>query len=312
MKTNTTKSIQELVQQQYSLIKNGTTNELFIRTGFATLDDFIGGFYPGEFVVIAGHPAMGISRLLVQLSLNISVSHPVLFYSLSASESQIGNSFLSAAMKISPHRLKTNTFSEQEKKQLHNNEVLFKDKQLVIDFQVEGPFSSFLENIKQRIKKDNIKVIAIDYLQLMVHREPYYKGSSSEELSMIATGLKQLAVENNIVIIAISALSRTYERWGESTQPRLSDISGSNYIKICADKIIFVVRPEYYGIIEDECGYSLKNIANFFIAKNASGYIGSVKLGYDSSLSRFYDNGLENPAHTHPKNIVIPDLFSSI
>jgi replicative DNA helicase len=138
---------------------------------------------------------------------------------------------------------------------------------------------------KQLVMKENIKMIIIDYLQLMSG-----DGSSfnrEQEISTISRGLKALAKELKIPVIALSQLSREVEKRGGSKRPQLSDLRESGAVEQDSDMVGFIYRPEYYDIIEDESGDSLKGVAEIIIAKHRNGPLDTVKLKYINYCTKF-------------------------
>jgi replicative DNA helicase len=148
----------------------------------------------------------------------------------------------------------------------------------------------------RRLKmQHNIQMVIIDYLQLMTGSSDS-KGNSNreQEISGISRALKNMAKELAVPVIALSQLSRAVETRGGTKRPQLSDLRESGAIEQDADIVSFIYRPEYYGILEDEEGQSLKGIAEFIVAKHRNGALDTVKIKFTDSFAKF--SNLDDPA----------------
>jgi replicative DNA helicase len=140
----------------------------------------------------------------------------------------------------------------------------------------------------RRLKqKYNVQAIVIDYLQLMTSGQTNSAGSREQEVSTISRSLKSIAKELNVPIIALSQLNRSVEMRSGNKRPQLSDLRESGAIEQDADLVIFIHRPEYYGLDVDEEGNSLKGIAELIVAKHRNGPIGDVQLKFTREFARF-------------------------
>ncbi len=135
--------------------------------------------------------------------------------------------------------------------------------------------------------QQDIGVVLVDYLQLMTAGADN-RGSREQEVSMISRSLKAIAKELDIPIIALSQLNRSVES-REGKRPQLSDLRESGAIEQDADMVIFIHRPEYYGITQDDEGNSLQNVAEIIIAKHRNGAVGDVRLSFRKELAKFVD-----------------------
>jgi replicative DNA helicase len=140
----------------------------------------------------------------------------------------------------------------------------------------------------RRLKmQHDIQLIIIDYLQLMTAGGDMKGGNREQEISTISRSLKSLAKELNVPVIALSQLSRAVETRGGSKRPQLSDLRESGAIEQDADIVSFIYRPEYYQILEDEDGNSLKGIGEIIIAKHRNGSLETVRLKWDGQFAKF-------------------------
>jgi replicative DNA helicase len=132
-------------------------------------------------------------------------------------------------------------------------------------------------------------LVIIDYLQLMSGGTDNQRGNREQEVSAISRALKGLAKELNVPVIALSQLSRAVEVRGGTKRPQLSDLRESGSIEQDADMVMFIYRPEYYQIMEDEEGQSLKGVAEIIVAKHRNGSLDTVKLKFTDKFARFTD-----------------------
>ena len=137
-------------------------------------------------------------------------------------------------------------------------------------------------------------MVIIDYLQLMSGGGNNKNTNREQEISQISRALKGLAKELSVPVIALSQLSRAVEVRGGSKRPQLSDLRESGAIEQDADIVSFIYRPEYYQILEDESGQSLKGIAEIIIAKHRNGALDTVKLRFTDQFAKFSDLGDPN------------------
>ncbi len=154
----------------------------------------------------------------------------------------------------------------------------------------------------------NIKMIIIDYLQLMTAGGTQKGGNREQEISTISRNLKALAKELNVPVIALSQLSRAVETRGGSKRPILSDLRESGAIEQDADMVLFLYRPEYYGLTEDEEGNSTAGIAEVIIAKHRNGELATVPLKFVGKFVKFQD--LDNEFGSQP-GMDAPSPFSA-
>jgi replicative DNA helicase len=155
-------------------------------------------------------------------------------------------------------------------------------------------------------KKRGIGLLVVDYLQLM---SGGLGGNREQEIAGIARGLKAIAKDLQIPVIALSQLSRSVEVRGGSKRPQLSDLRESGAIEQDADIVAFLYRPEYYGIEEDENGQSLKGVAEFIVAKHRNGPTGTAKLKFADKYARFSD--LPEPTQFPVHRAEVPEFKPS-
>ena len=261
-----------------------------LQTGFNNLDKITSGWQNSDLVIIAARPAMGKTAFVLSMAKNMAVSYnyPIALFSLEMSNVQLVNRLIVNTCEIPGEKIKNGQLAPYEWEQLDFKIKELYDAPLFID---DTPSLSVFElrtKARRLVREHGVKMIIIDYLQLMNASGMNY-GSREQEVSMISRSLKGLAKELNIPIIALSQLNRGVEgRTGaEGKRPQLSDLRESGAIEQDADMVCFIHRPEYYKILEDEKGNSLIGLAEIIIAKHRNGATGDVLLRFKSEFARF-------------------------
>ena len=276
-----------------------------IPSGFYSLDKITSGWQNSDLVILAARPAMGKTAFALSMAKNMAVDQkiPVALFSLEMSNVQLVNRLIVNVCEIKGETLKSGQLKPYEWSQLD-----FRIKQLVgaplyVD---DTPSLSVFElrtKARRLVREHGVKVLMIDYLQLM-NASGMSFGSRQEEVSTISRSLKGLAKELNIPILALSQLNRGVEnREGSDKRPQLSDLRESGAIEQDADMVLFIHRPEYYKIYQDESGNDLRGKAEIIIAKHRNGAVGNVLLTFRGEFARFQNpeddalkNSLGNPA----------------
>ena len=286
------KNIAGLVAENIHQLNSETHQTAVIKSGFDDFDTQFGGFRFGEFVVVGGRPAMGKTQFLVNLSLNISTTVPVLYVTLDLSEFLLTNRFISSVSEIPASAILQCTLSDEQKNRLAAIGDEFAKRQLFIHDCSNTSIAALKANCQKMIQENGVQVIVVDYLQLISsHKHRNYR---ELEISYISRELKNMAKEYNVCVIASSQLSRATEsRLGDGKRPQLSDLRDSGAIEQDADKVLFIYRPEYYGILADYGGNSTVHIAEIIVAKNRNGCLGEFKLLRDANFTNFRNDKTE-------------------
>ena len=262
-----------------------------IESGFIALDRIINGFQPGTLIILAARPAMGKTAFAVSMARNIAVNFkkPIAIFSLEMTAMELTMRLISSELEIEGKMLKRgDQITEEQMKRIQEGTRLLSEAPIYID---DNPgLSVFDLRAKCRRLKQahNIQMIFIDYLQLMTGGEGRNNGNREQEISFISRQLKALSKELGIPVLALSQLSRAVETRGGSKEPVLSDLRESGAIEQDADIVMFIYRPEYYNIDEDEHG-STKGIAYVNIAKNRAGSTDKARLGFRKEFVKFYN-----------------------
>ena len=285
--------INPVVKDAVSILQKAAANKgglTGLSTGYTKLDDYTSGWQPSDLVIIAGRPAMGKTSFALSLAKNIAVDlqEPIAFFSLEMSNVQLVNRLISNVCEISVKKILNGQLDDEEWSRLDKSISALQNAPIYID---DTPGMSIFElrtKARRLVREKGVKIIMIDYLQLMNASGARF-GSRQEEVSTISRSLKGLAKELNIPVLALSQLNRTVEnRDGlEGKRPQLSDLRESGAIEQDADMVLFVHRPEYYRLFQDEKGNDLRGKAQIIIAKHRKGSTGDVLLNFKGEYTRF-------------------------
>lgn len=264
---------------------------LGIPSGFVDLDRLTSGWQPTDLVIIAARPAMGKTAFVLNMARNAAVDHdvPVAVFSLEMGATQLAKRLITAETEIDADKIKNGRLEGYEWAELNKKvEKLSQSKLFIIDTPAINIFE--LRAQCRRLKSaHDIKMIFIDYLQLMSGTGDNKGGTREQEISNISRSLKSIAKELDIPVIALSQLSRAVETRGGDKRPQLSDLRESGAIEQDADMVLFLYRPEYYGFLQDEEGNSTQGIGEIIISKHRNGATGSVNLKFISKFAKFTD-----------------------
>ncbi|MDR0658942.1 MAG: replicative DNA helicase [Mediterranea sp.] len=270
-----------------------------LESGFTGLDRMTSGWQNSDLIIIAARPAMGKTAFVLSMARNIAVNfrNPVALFSLEMSNVQLVNRLIVNVCEIPGEKIKSGQLLPYEWQQLDIKLKDLIDAPLYVD---DTPSLSIFElrtKARRLVREHAVKVIIIDYLQLM-NASGMSFGNRQEEVSTISRSLKGLAKELNIPVIALSQLNRGVEnREGiEGKRPQLSDLRESGAIEQDADIVCFIHRPEYYKIFQGEKGEDYRGMAEIIIAKHRNGATGDVLLRFKSEYARFQN----------PDDLVIP------
>ena len=260
-----------------------------VNTGYTELDKMTAGFQPSDLIILASRPSMGKTALTLCMARNAAVNRvPVLYFSLEMSTEQLAQRLLCGEARVNSHTFRTGNLSEEDWHRLANWTGKLMEAPLYID---DTPAISVMElRAKARRAKSeyNIGLIIVDYLQLMTTTENY--ASREQEIAYISRSLKALAKELDIPLVACAQLSRAVESRTDK-RPQLADLRESGSIEQDADVVMFLFRPEVYGIVDEE-GNSQEGMAEIIVGKQRNGPIGSVFLTFVAECLRF-ENPLE-------------------
>ncbi len=264
-----------------------------ISTGFEKLDALTSGWQPSDLIIIAARPGMGKTALTLSMARNIAVIKevPVAFFSLEMSSIQLITRLISAETGLSSEKLRTGKLADHEWKQLNVKVGDLEKAPLYIDDTPALSIFDLRAKARRLASQHKIKLIVVDYLQLMTAGNSNRAGNREQEISTISRNLKALAKELDIPVIALSQLSRAVETRGGTKRPQLSDLRESGAIEQDADIVSFIYRPEYYQIEEwdDEEHSSSIGEAELIVAKHRNGGLDNIRMKFIGQLGKFED-----------------------
>lgn len=274
-----------------------------VPSGFHTLDRVTYGWQPTDLIILAARPSVGKTAFALNLARNAAL-HPtkpiaVGFFSLEMSASQLVQRILSAESEIKMEKISRGKLENYEYEQLLSKGIKkLEVAPIFIDDTAALNIFEFRAKARRLVNKHNVGIIIIDYLQLMSGSGD--KSSNREqEISNISRNLKALAKELNVPIIALSQLSRAVETRKESKMPQLSDLRESGAIEQDADMVMFIYRPEYYEVMNNEHGESTHGETHIRIAKHRNGSLETIKLRAKLEIQKFEewdgDSGMPGP-----------------
>ena len=262
-------------------------NEKKVMSGYNNMDEMLWWFKPGELLIVAARPSMGKTAFAINILEHVAVKQKkaIAMFSLEMGAEQIVDRILSmvsgvSMTKITKWRLESEDFSNigEAMEQLSSTRIFIDDK-----------WSTTIPQIKSKIRrlkiKEGLDMVIIDYLQLMSGSSTGYSGNRVQEIGEISRGLKELARELEIPIIALSQLSREVEKRVDK-KPQLSDLRESGSIEQDADAVMMLHREDYYDPDTDK-----KWLTDVCIRKNRNGPVGEIELFFHREIMRFVETG---------------------
>jgi replicative DNA helicase len=252
-----------------------------LATGFADLDELTAGLQPSDLIIVAARPSMGKTALAVNFAEHAALKSKkaVAIFSMEMSASQLAFRLISSLGRINQQHLRTGDIQEEEWPRVTSAITMLSDAKIFID-DTPALSPAELRARARRLKREHdLGLIVIDYLQLMA--VPGNKENRATEISEISRGLKALAKELNIPVIALSQLNRSLEQRTDK-RPVMADLRESGAIEQDADVILFIYRDEYYNNESND-----KGLAEIIIGKQRNGPTGMVKLTFLGQYTKF-------------------------
>ena len=261
-----------------------------IPSGFRDIDKETGGWQPTDLIIIAARPAMGKTAFILSMARNITVEQqiPMALFSLEMASVQLITRMIASETRISSEKLRKGTLNDDEWQRLFNNVSGLEKAPLFIDETPSLSIFDFRAKCRRLVMQHSVKIIMVDYLQLMTANSGGKGGNREQEISTISRSLKAIAKELNVPIIALSQLSRSVENRPDR-RPQLSDLRESGAIEQDADIVSFIYRPEYYKFTEWPDGKPSANQAELIIAKHRNGAVTDVRLSFHREYAKFGD-----------------------
>ena len=303
-------SLKQLAKETYEIIqatrKQDKSQSQSVFTGYNELDNLLGGFHKSDLIIIAARPSMGKTAFAMSIARNMALlyNQPVAFFSLEMTANQLVIRLISSEAKIDQNKIRKGMISHEEESRIVDAVGVISELPIYID---DSPSLTVMEiRAKARRMKieHNIKAIFIDYLQLI---NPPKAESREREISLISRALKQMAKELEIPVIALAQLNRDVEKRTDK-KPMLSDLRESGSIEQDADVVIFVHRPEHYGIMffDKEKKRPTENKAEIIVGKQRNGPTDTITLNFIKQFTRF-----ENPAYDEDYEETINENYAS-
>ena len=288
------KSLQEVLVTTMNEIdeaRKKTDDLTGVPAGYKGLDALTSGWQKTDLIILAARPSVGKTAFCLNLAMNAAMNpgkeFPVAFFSLEMGAGQIVKRLLSAVTDVRLESITRGKMAEHEFIQMSQRMAKLAQAKIFIDDQAALNIFELRAKARRLKQKHGIQMIIIDYLQLMQGGDK--NGNREQEISKISRDLKALAKELDVPIIALSQLSRAVETRKESKVPQLSDLRESGAIEQDADMVMFLYRPEYYGINNDAMGEPIEGETHIHIAKHRNGSLGNVKVRFIKEYQRFVD-----------------------
>lgn len=269
--------------------RNSTSTLRGVPSGYTELDRITQGWQKSDLIILAARPSMGKTAFALNLARNAAVDFdkPIAFFSLEMSSVQLVTRLISTETSLTADKLRTGNLAEYEWQQLNSMVTPLVNAKIFIDDTPQLSIFDLRAKCRRLKQQHDIQMIFIDYLQLMTAKGDK-NGTREQEISNISRSLKSLAKELDVPVLALSQLSRSVETRSGSKKPILSDLRESGAIEQDADMVLFIYRPEYYNLQEED-GESTKGKAVINIAKHRNGKLGDVNLKFIGQYAKFED-----------------------
>lgn len=290
-----------IISESIRILKSGQKSG--VPSGLRMLDNVTNGWQKSDLVILAGRPGMGKTSAVVSMAIHPAVFQdiPVAIFSLEMSSEQLVSRMQSSFSEVNVSKIVKKQLTEDEIIQIERKTEKLRDAPIYID---DTPNISILElkgKVRKLVKENNVQLVVIDYLQLM--RSGLKTQSRELEISEISRGLKSLAKELSIPVIALSQLSRSVEQRGGDKKPLLSDLRESGAIEQDADMVLFCYRPEYYEIENYEVGnqsFDTKGLFMLLISKHRNGELGEIPLRFIHEQTKIVNYTENNSTFVQP------------
>ena len=259
-----------------------------VETYYTDLDELTSGFQPSDLLIVAARPSMGKTALAINIAENVAIhgAKPVAIFSLEMSREALLRRMLCSQSKVDSHKFRTGFLGKDDLEKIRNGLDALLQAPIYIDDTPGISLTELRAKSRRMIRQHGLGMIVVDYLQLMSATAPGGKRyeNRTQEVSAISRGLKAIAKELKVPLVALSQLSRAPETRGtKDNEPKLSDLRESGSIEQDADVVMFIYRPEYYNRDDP----TLENKAKIIIAKQRNGPTDTIQLAYIKQWTRF-------------------------
>ncbi len=278
------KDLSNLSIKKYEALISKKASVTGIPSGFLDLDKITAGFQPGELIVIAGRPSMGKTAFTLNMAAYASIEEkiPTAFFSLEMSAEQLFNRLIGAYAEINLSGLRSGFIDSKDFSRLAQAAGHLAESPMYIDETATLSIGDLRNKARRLVHQYGVRMIVIDYLQLM--SAPLRFESKAVEVGEISKGLKSIARELGVPVIALSQLNRGVESRIDK-KPMMSDLRESGAIEQDADLIAFLYREEYY--LREKTPQDKQNVAEVIISKNRNGSTGNIFLRFDNRFTKF-------------------------
>lgn len=272
--------IEQIVADVIDRIQNPTQG---VKTGFTDLDEKTTGLQPSDLVLIAARPSMGKTAFALNIAQNVAFKNNgcVVIFSLEMSKEQLVTRLLSMESHVDSQKLRKGQLADDDWYRIGESASVIARSGMIIDDTPGIPISEIRSKCRKYALDHDIKLVIIDYLQLIASSSGSRSDNRTQEVAEISRSLKALARELKVPVVALSQLSRAPEQRPDH-RPMMSDLRESGAIEQDADIVMFLYREDYYKPDTDE-----KNVTEVIIGKQRNGPIGPVKLAWLPDFTKF-------------------------
>jgi replicative DNA helicase len=280
LKDSSVRNIYDVMKDRIHEVEKIKPNELLgVTSGIKNIDKVTNGWQPSDMIVLAARPSMGKTAISLLFAKNpVLNGQNILYFSLEMSSQRISDRIISLGTGINSKKIQSNNLKSDDWIQIEENVLQYKNNGFYINDESGLTIENIINISLLEVKKNNIKLILIDYLQL-IHFS-LKSGTTNDQITHISKNIKNLAKKTNLPVIVLSQLSRDVEKRGDK-RPMLSDLRDSGSIEQDADIVIFLYRDDYYNEESED-----KNMIEFLIRKFRNGEVCMTELYRNNNWSR--------------------------
>jgi replicative DNA helicase len=273
------------VFKQIEEVANRKTKVTGLETGFTELDRMTAGLHPADLIIVAARPGLGKTSLCLNIAQHVAIKkrRTVALFSIEMSKEQLVKRLLCAEAEIDAHRINTGYMSKEDWSRLSRAAGALADTRIFVDDSAGISVAEMRSKARRLAMEHGLDLIIVDYMQLMSGSSQRYE-NRTQEISQISRGLKGLAKEINVPVIAVSQLSRAVEARRGDHRPQLSDLRESGSIEQDADLVLFIYREDIVNPTPDNTG-----VAELIIGKQRNGPTGTLQLAFIKQFTKFAD-----------------------
>ena len=273
-----------------------------ISTGLQELNEATGGWRNKDLIVLAARPGMGKTAMALKYAYGAAVTGtPVCFYSLEMGDESLFNRLMYSQCDVNIDRYKSGKMTDEDWREVERGKEIISKLPIYIDPNPQVSMRYIRANSRVMAKKGKCGLIIIDYLQLIDVSKSDRNANREQRIAEASRSAKIIAKEIDVPVILLAQMNRKSEDRA-TKEPELADLRESGAIEQDADMVIFVYRPEYYGIEEDKHGNSLKGVGKLLIRKFRDGATSNVLFRYNESLTKI-SSFYQTPDYTHPATL---------